>query len=225
MLAGAGFGNHPAFAHAEGQHRLAERVVDFVGAGVIQILALQIDLRPPALAEPLGVIQRRWPADVMLEQVVQFAAEGIVAASGIVGRGQFDEGGGQRFRDVAAAELAESTCAVWSYAQLSHGRLIAIRKAYVAGRIRAFIVRRQYVGQRCELSRDCRLRSRRTPQPSAGPGTAHGVSPKKLSHGPGERPWLSDGWECGRRFAHFLCAAGYGWREDARLNRQINSWQ
>jgi hypothetical protein len=46
-------------------------------------------------------------------------------------------------------------------------------------------------------------------------------SPKKLSHGPGERPWLSDGWEFGRRFAHFLCAAGYGWREDARLNRQI----
>ena len=44
---------------------------------------------------------------------------------------------------------------------------------------------------------------------------------KKLGHGPGERPWPSDGWEFGRRFAHFLCAAGLWRREDAN---ERNLW-
>ncbi len=48
MLAGAGLGDHAPLAHPQGQQRLAERVVDFVSAGVIQVLALQIDLRPAA---------------------------------------------------------------------------------------------------------------------------------------------------------------------------------
>ena len=39
---------------------MAERVVDLVGAGVIEIFALEINLRPAAmLAEPLGVIKGR----------------------------------------------------------------------------------------------------------------------------------------------------------------------
>jgi hypothetical protein len=50
---------------------------------------------------------------------------------------------------------------------------------------------------------------------------SRGGSPKKLGHGPGERPWPSDGWECGRHFAHFLCAAGYGWREDAAQSADL----
>ena len=67
MLAGTGFGDHALLAHPHRQQCLAERVVDFVGAGVIQIFALQIDLRPAGMfAEPLGVIERRRPADVVL---------------------------------------------------------------------------------------------------------------------------------------------------------------
>ena len=135
MLAGAGFGNHAALAHPQGQQGLPERVVDFVGAGVIQIFALQINLCPAdVLAQPLGMIQRRRSADIMLEQVVQFAVEGIVAASGIVGRGQFLEGGGQCFRDVAAAEFAESTCTVWNLAQFAHEILFATRNSNATGR-------------------------------------------------------------------------------------------
>ena len=48
VLAGAGLGDHAALAHPHGQQRLAERVVDLVGAGVVQVFALQIDLRPAA---------------------------------------------------------------------------------------------------------------------------------------------------------------------------------
>ena len=43
VLAGAGLGDHPALAHAAGQQRLAEHVVDLVRAGVVEVLALEQD--------------------------------------------------------------------------------------------------------------------------------------------------------------------------------------
>ena len=59
VLAGAGLGDHAVLAHAQREQRLAERVVDLVGAGVVQVFALQVDLRPAALfGEPLGEIER-----------------------------------------------------------------------------------------------------------------------------------------------------------------------
>ena len=39
-----------ALAHAPGQERLAERVVDLVGAGVVEVFAFQVDLGPAALS-------------------------------------------------------------------------------------------------------------------------------------------------------------------------------
>ena len=45
VLAGAGLGDDAPLAHARGEQRLAERVVDLVRAGVRQILALQEDPR------------------------------------------------------------------------------------------------------------------------------------------------------------------------------------
>ena len=44
MLAGAGFGDDALLAHALGEQDLAETVVDLVRAGVVQVLALEIDL-------------------------------------------------------------------------------------------------------------------------------------------------------------------------------------
>ena len=59
VLPGAGFGNHTAFAHPQGEERLAERVVDLVGARVIQILALEPDLCAAALlGQPAGERRR-----------------------------------------------------------------------------------------------------------------------------------------------------------------------
>ena len=45
MLARAGFGDHALLAHAQGEQRLADRVVDLVGAGVVEVFALEVDLR------------------------------------------------------------------------------------------------------------------------------------------------------------------------------------
>ena len=43
VLAGAGLGDDPLLAEPRGEHRLAERVVELVRAGVEQVLALQVD--------------------------------------------------------------------------------------------------------------------------------------------------------------------------------------
>ncbi len=51
VLAGAGLGDHARLAHAPGEQRLADGVVDLVRAGVVQVFALQVDLRA---AELLG---------------------------------------------------------------------------------------------------------------------------------------------------------------------------
>ena len=72
MLAGAGFGDDARLAHALGQQRLADDVVDLVGAGVVQVFALEVDLRAADLLGPaLGVVDRRRAAD----EVLQFVAE------------------------------------------------------------------------------------------------------------------------------------------------------
>ena len=43
VLAGAGLGDHPGLAQPPGQQGLAERVVDLVGAGVGEVLALEVE--------------------------------------------------------------------------------------------------------------------------------------------------------------------------------------
>ena len=71
MLAGAGFGDDPRLAHAPGQQDLAEAIVDLVRAGVVQLVALEIDLRAAEmLGQPLGEIERARPAGIMLVEIV-----------------------------------------------------------------------------------------------------------------------------------------------------------
>ncbi len=82
VLPGAGLGNHPPLAHPHREQRLAERVVDLVGAGVVQVFALELNLRPAALlGQPLGKVQRRRPADKVLQQAVELSLKCSVAAS------------------------------------------------------------------------------------------------------------------------------------------------
>ena len=85
MLSGAGLGDHAVFAHPHGQQGLAQRVVDLVGTGVIQILPFQVDLGAAGIAgSDVGVIERRRPADIMLPQVGQLGLKRGVAASLVV---------------------------------------------------------------------------------------------------------------------------------------------
>ena len=55
MHAGAGLGDDAGLAHALGQHDLAEHVVHLVRAGVVELLALEIDF---GAAEQLSAVSR-----------------------------------------------------------------------------------------------------------------------------------------------------------------------
>ena len=51
VLAGAGLGDDARLAHAAGEQDLAEAIVDLVRAGVVQLVALEVDLCAAAAPE------------------------------------------------------------------------------------------------------------------------------------------------------------------------------
>ncbi len=69
MLAGAGFGDDALLAHAPGEQDLAHDIVDLVRAGVIELVALEIDFRAAQMfGQALGEIERARPADIVLKK-------------------------------------------------------------------------------------------------------------------------------------------------------------
>ena len=71
VLAGARLGDDPPLAHPLGEQCLTERVVDLVRAGVVEVLALEVDGVAGSLAQPRRQIQGRGPADVVVQQLVE----------------------------------------------------------------------------------------------------------------------------------------------------------
>src|SRR3546814_7150071 len=68
-----------------GEQDLADAIVDLVCAGVIEILALQIDFCAAEIGrQPLGEPQRAGTADIMFEQIVEFGLEGGVGLRGAI---------------------------------------------------------------------------------------------------------------------------------------------
>ena len=113
MLAGAGLGDDAGLAHAPGQQDLAHAVVGLVAAGVVQLVALEIDLgAAELLGQPFGEPQRAGTADVMLQVVLQVGVEGRVGLGRVVGALDLQDQRHQRFRDEPAAEFAEAAAFV-----------------------------------------------------------------------------------------------------------------
>ena len=109
VLAGAGLGNDAALAHALGDERLADRVIDLVRAGVVQIFALEQDLcAADFLRQAFGVIDRARPADVVLQVAVEFGNEIGILAQAQIGLAQFRQRFHQGFGDIQAAVVAEA---------------------------------------------------------------------------------------------------------------------
>ena len=84
VLTGAGFGDDAGLAHAPRQQDLAHAIVDLVRAGVVELVALEIDLRAAQmLGQPFGEIERARAADIMLEIISSSAwnAGSALAAS------------------------------------------------------------------------------------------------------------------------------------------------
>jgi hypothetical protein len=76
VLSGAGLGDDARLAHAPGQHGLADGVVDLVRAGVVEVLALEVDLCAAVFAaHARGMVDRRGAADEMGQFVLEFGDE------------------------------------------------------------------------------------------------------------------------------------------------------
>ncbi len=140
MLAGAGFGDDALLAHAAGEQNLAEHVVDLVRAGVIELVALEIDFGAaiPArggghpthmLGHALGIIKRARAADIMRVQARQFGMKCRIVTRLVIGALEIEDQRHQGFRDETAAELAEMAVLVGAGAEgigivdLDHARL------------------------------------------------------------------------------------------------------
>ena len=54
-------------AHPPSEQRLAECVVDLMGAGVVEVFPFQVNVGLVVLGQPLGVIERRRPPYVVLQ--------------------------------------------------------------------------------------------------------------------------------------------------------------
>ena len=112
VLAGAGLRDHAGLAHALDEQGLAERVVDLVRAGVVQVLALEEDtgvetgLLPDQCGEARGFGQRTRAAHVTLLERHEFLVEFGVGLGFIVHALKLVEGGDQGLGHIAATELS-----------------------------------------------------------------------------------------------------------------------
>jgi hypothetical protein len=104
VLAGAGLGNYPRLAHAPCQQGLADGVVDLVRAGVVQVLALEVDLRAANLCRPSPcVVDRRGTAHEVLELIVELGHEFRIVTVALIGTAKLVERVNQRLGNEGAA--------------------------------------------------------------------------------------------------------------------------
>ena len=118
VLAGARLGDDALLAHAPGEQDLAEHIVDLVRAGVIELVALEIDFRAAELlGQALGEIERARAAHVMLEEMIELGLERRVGLGGPVGLLQRQDQRHQRLGDEASAINAETPALVRALAE------------------------------------------------------------------------------------------------------------
>ncbi len=104
VLPGAGLGDDPPLPHPRGEQRLAERVVDLVRAGVREVLALEDDAGAAGGGgQPLRLVERRRPADVVAQQVAELGPEALFVADPEVRLGQLLDRRHQRLGHEPAA--------------------------------------------------------------------------------------------------------------------------
>ena len=113
MLTRAGLGDDARLAQPIREQRLTDAVVDLVRTGVIEVLALEIDLRAAEPFRPAPrVIDRARSPDVVLELVLELGDELRVIAIARVLLAQFVDRADQRLGDEHAAVGTEMACGI-----------------------------------------------------------------------------------------------------------------
>jgi hypothetical protein len=105
---GAGLRDHPGLSHAAREQRLADGVVDLVRAGVVEVLALDVDAGAAAfLGQSFRKIDWARTPDVVLQLMPELGLERRVLARALVGDAQLVERRGERLGDEHAAVRPE----------------------------------------------------------------------------------------------------------------------
>ena len=113
MLTRPGFGDDPFFAHAFRQQHLANRVVDFMGSRVDQVLAFEINFSAPAiLGQTFRKIQLGRPPREFLQMTTQFRQIRLIFTGFLVDLAQFLQRGHERLRHKHTPVISEVTAVV-----------------------------------------------------------------------------------------------------------------
>ena len=109
VLAGARLGDDAPLAHLPGHEDLPHRVVDLVGPGVVEVFALEPNLRAVALGQAPRPVQRARPPHVVAQQGAVLPPEAFALEDGQIGPLQVFHAFVQDFGDVRASEFAVIT--------------------------------------------------------------------------------------------------------------------
>ena len=113
VLAGAGLGDDAAPAHAAREQDLAEHVIDLVRAGVVELVAFEIELGAAEMpGQPLGEIKRARPADIVVEVISELGVEIRIVLGFVIGAFDRQDQRHQRLGDVTAAIETEMAALV-----------------------------------------------------------------------------------------------------------------
>ena len=113
VLTGAGLRDDAGLAHALDQQRLAQRVVDFVGTGVVEVLTLEEDtgVESGLLVESFGEARRlgefRRTADILFVEPLELCLERRIGFGFVVDALELVQRPNQRLRNESATVLAE----------------------------------------------------------------------------------------------------------------------
>lgn len=113
VLAGSGFGDETLLAHVFGEKGFAHAMVELVGAGVVQVFALEVDASAVGFGKALAIVDRGGASLEVFADAAQLGDEGVRFADVVVGIGDpihFDLEVG---RNEAASEFAELACCIW----------------------------------------------------------------------------------------------------------------
>ena len=107
VLSRTGLRDHPGLAHPLRQEALADDVVDLMGAGVVQVLPLEVHLGTPKVpGHPVGVVEHRRPSGVLPVELVDLPQEVGVLDVSVIGLVQLYHRVHQRLRDVLPPVLS-----------------------------------------------------------------------------------------------------------------------
>ena len=114
VLAGAGVRDDALLAHPLGEQCLPDDVVDLVGAGVVEILALEDQAHAEPAPEVVALGEDRRPTGVLRVHRGQLGAERGIDPCLVEGRFEFLTRRHERLGHEASAELAEAAGGVGS---------------------------------------------------------------------------------------------------------------